>query len=187
MGAGASIQVTGLERIDPGKTYFFAANHQSMIDIPVLMRALPHDLHFIVKKELSRVPFLSRYIRNMGMIFVSRTNVKESVADMSEAGALLLGGHSVLCFPEGTRSRHGQLKKLKKGAFGPALMSGIAVVPVAIQGSRFVLPADGFNVRPGMIQVVIGHAIDTKGLGMDDRGQVSEQVHHMLEEMLDSL
>lgn len=184
LGAGARVRIIGGEQLDLKKTYFFAANHQSIIDIPVLMKVLSHDLHFIVKKELKRVPFLGWYISAMGMIFIARAHRKESIADLERAGELIRSGRSVLCFPEATRSRSGQLNRFKKPAFGPAIAAGVDVVPVAIHGTRHVLPADGFRVRPGRVWVRIGCPIPTTEYQHSDRDKLARQVEQSIEAML---
>ena len=185
-GAGARLSVEGLERLPAGPA-FLVANHQSIIDVPVLFRALPVGLHFIVKRELRRVPFLGWYIAATGMIFVDRRAPADAMAEMRRAAALLRGGATVVSFPEGTRSRNGALAAFKSAAFSAAIEAGVPVVPVAIVGTRQVLPPDGFRVRPGPIRVMVGEPIPTRGLTGADRsrlaGAAREQVLELLRAM----
>src|SRR5687767_1741793 len=173
-GAGARLAVEGLERLPAGPA-FVVANHQSVIDVPALFRALPFDLHFIVKRELRRVPFLGWYIAATGMIFVDRRAPAEAVAQMRRAAARLRGGASLVSFPEGTRSRDGAIGSFKSAAFVAAIEAGVPVVPVAIDGARAVLPAGGFRVRPGTIRVTVGEPIPTAGLKAEDRGRLARE------------
>ena len=129
-----SLEVEGLERIDPRTPYFFASNHQSMLDVPVLFRALPVPLLFIVKEELRRVPLLGAYMRAMGMIFIRRADRRGSLHALEQCRDRLASGHSILIFPEGTRSRDGTVGAFKPGAFLPVIDAGAPVVPVALEG-----------------------------------------------------
>ncbi len=159
--AGVRLAVEGLDKIDFDKPHVFVVNHQSMFDIPAMFMALPVNLHFIAKKELASVPFLGWYMRAAGMIFVDRKNGPEAVATLKIAGDRVAGGESVLAFAEGTRSRTGVIGPFKKGAFMLALQAGVPVVPVAIEGARHALPADGFAVRPEIIHIRLGDPIAT--------------------------
>ncbi len=174
-GAGARVEVEGRERLDLLRPFLFAANHQSVIDIPTLFVALPIPLRFILKRELGRTPFLGWYVSAMGMVLIDRRASSEAVASLHAAAAVLRGGASLVCFPEGTRSRSGEVRPFKNGAFAVAIEAQAPVVPVAILGAGAVLPADGFKVRPGTIRVRFGEPIPTAGLFADDRGDLARR------------
>lgn len=167
--AGARFTVRGGEHVDAGRAQLFVANHQSWLDVPALFTALDVPLHFLAKSELAAVPFLGWYIRAMGMVFVERSARRRATASVARAGELLAAGRSLVSFPEGTRSRDGRLGQFKSGAFGAALAAGVPVVPVAIVGSGAVLPAGGFRVRPGAIEVRLGAPIDPSPFAPGDR------------------
>ena len=166
--AGVTLDVTGLENVDFTKPHVFVVNHQSMFDIPAMQAGLPVNFHFIAKKELMSVPFLGWYMRAAGMIPIDRRNGPEAVATLKRAGERVAGGESVLAFAEGTRSRTGVIAPFKKGAFMLALQAQVPVVPVAIEGARKALPADGFAVRPEVIHIRLGKPIETAGADRDD-------------------
>ncbi len=159
--AGARLNVTGLNHVRWDKPHVFVVNHQSMIDIAVLFAALPVNLHFIAKKSLFSVPFLGWYMRVGGMIPIDRQHGAASIETLRQNADRVAGGHSVLAFAEGTRSRDGVVAPFKKGAFMLAIQAQVAVVPISIEGARAVLPCDGFAVRPGVIRVAIGKPIAT--------------------------
>jgi len=171
----ARLEVSGRERIDFARPHFFVANHQSWIDIPALFMAVPAPLHFLAKRELAPVPFLGWYIRAMGMVFVDRADLRSATATVARTRDLLHRGGHVASFPEGTRSRTGRLRPFKSGAFGAALDSGVDVVPVAIVGAGRVLPAGGFKVRPGRIEVRFGAPIPTADLAHGDRARLARR------------
>jgi 1-acyl-sn-glycerol-3-phosphate acyltransferase len=186
-GAGARLEVSGLEHVDAGTPWFFVANHQSIIDVPALYAALPVALHFIVKKELRRVPFLGWYVAAMGMIFVDRRARVDAMAEVRRAADLIRSGRSVVSFPEGTRSKDGAVGPFKAGAFVAAIEAGVPIVPVAIAGAGAVLPAQGFSVRPGIIRVAIGAPIPTAGHTLEERGALAALARARVAELYDAL
>lgn len=156
-GSGARLVVRGLDRVDWSRPHVIVANHQSMIDICALFRAVPVPLQFLLKQELAQVPFVGAYARAMGMIFVDRGSAREATRRMREAAGLVREGATLCVFPEGTRSRNGEVLPFKSGAFQVALDAGAYVVPVAIEGSGKVLSLNGvFRVRPGTITLTFG-------------------------------
>ncbi|MGN2249132.1 lysophospholipid acyltransferase family protein [Frateuria sp. GZRe14] len=183
-GAGARLEVHGMERIDWSQPHVFVANHQSMIDICALFRALPVPVRFVLKQELAKVPFVGWYARAMGMVFIERGSARSSARRLHAAVDLLRDGASVCAFPEGTRGR-GRVGPFKGGAFQLAIEAGVRVVPVAIEGSGGVLPAAGFRVRPGRIVVRLGEPLATQGLVPHERnvlaGQARDAVIALLE------
>jgi 1-acyl-sn-glycerol-3-phosphate acyltransferase len=176
--------VTGLAGLDRSQAYFFAANHQSWIDIPALFTALPFPLLFLAKLELGRVPFLGWYMEAMGMVLVDRSDRVESARRVSRIAERLRQGWSVASFPEGSRTRDGRVQRFKRAAFAAAIEAGVPVVPVAVAGAGKVLPPDGFRARAGRIRVVIGTPIPTAGLTRDDRGDLARRVQTEVENLL---
>lgn len=184
-GAGARLRVEGLERVDWSQPHVFVANHQSMIDVCALFRALPVPVRFVLKQELARVPFVGWYARAMGMVFLERASARSSARRLRAAVDTLRGGASVCAFPEGTRSRDGRVGAFKGGAFQLAIEAGVSVVPVAIEGSGRVLPATGFRVRPGRITVRIGEPLATRTRTPDDRTALAQQARAAVAALLD--
>ena len=178
------IEVRGLENVDFDQPCFVAANHQSFLDIPVLFRVLPVNLHFVVKNELSRVPFLSWYIRAMGMIFVDRSNRTRAVESVRRTAELVRGGKTVLLFPEGTRSHDGKIRRLKSGALAAAAQGGVPVVPVVLDGTGRALPGGSFlRGNRQHVRVAIGQPIQTNDNDAEDRRQLAERVYEALTEL----
>lgn len=185
-GAGATLRVEGLERVDFSKPHVFVANHQSIIDICALFRALPVPARFVIKQEIAKVPFIGWYARAMGMVFIERGHAREATERLHGVVSLIRAGESLCAFPEGTRSRNGSVGPFKGGAFQVALQAGVPVVPIAIDGSGAVLPASGFRVRPGTITLRIGEPIPTAGLHAGDRHALAQRAHDAVAAMHDS-
>lgn len=156
-GSGTRLSVEGLERVDWSRNHVFVANHQSVIDICALFRAIPVPLHFLLKDEMTKVPLVGWYARAMGMVFIDRSNRRAATAFLRQSAELVRSGASLCIFPEGTRSRDGAVAPFKGGAFQAAIDGGADVVPVALTGAGAVLPVGGlFRVRPGPIRVRFG-------------------------------
>ncbi|MGN7726911.1 lysophospholipid acyltransferase family protein [Luteimonas sp. 22616] len=185
-GAGARLQVTGLERVDWSRNHVFVANHQSTIDICALFRAIPVPLHFLLKQEMTRVPFVGWYAKAMGMVFIDRSNRRAAVAFLRQSTELVRAGGNLCIFPEGTRSRSGIVAEFKGGAFQAAIDAGVDVVPVAIAGSGAVLYPEGFfHVRPGVIRVSFGAPLPTRTAdGPVDRQALADDAHAAVLAML---
>ena len=172
----APVEVLGRERVDFSRPHILVANHRSQLDICALFVAAPVPLHFIVKEELRKVPFLGWYIAAMGMIFVDRMARGRAYESVRRAADLIREGRSVVSFPEGTRSRDDSVKPFKPGVFVAAIEAGVPVVPVAILGTGAVLPPGGFRGRRGRIQVIFGDPVPTQGLTQEDRGRLAKEL-----------
>ena len=166
---GVTMDVEGLERIPEGIPCVFAANHLSLVDIWLLLVALPGRLRFMAKRELSHYPFLGRALKAAGHIFIDRAHRARAFEAYAEASRVMRGGMSAIVFVEGTRSRDGQLLEFKKGAFVLAIAADVPVVPVRIDGTFEMLPPNSLTFRPGRTRVRIGTAISTHGMTYEDR------------------
>ena len=167
--------------IDWSRPYFVASNHQSFLDIPVLFYIVPSNLHFVVKKELGRVPFLAGYIRNMGMVFVDRRDRESSIRSIGNAAQMAADGHTILLFPEGTRSRDGELGVLKTGMLAAAIESGTPVLPVTLVGTgEGMAPGWIPRYRPGQVYARFGSPLPTDHLKIEDRSLLAEQLRDEL-------
>jgi 1-acyl-sn-glycerol-3-phosphate acyltransferase len=128
-----------------------ACNHQSFLDIPILLAHLPEYFAFISKVEVFGVPLLGSYMEVCGFIKLKRGDRPGSREALSNAVAAIEQGRSVLVFPEGTRSATGSLGAFKRGAALLALRTGRPVLPLSICGSRLLLPRETFIARPGSV------------------------------------
>ena len=185
VGARLEVEISPLN--DFSQPALFVANHRSFYDIPALVGGVPTNLHFLAKKEVRKIPFLGLYAAAMGMIFIDRSDSEASRTSVDLMSGLLEDGASMASYPEGTRSRSGELLPFKTGSFVAAIKAGVPVVPVSISGSERVLPPDGFSPRPGLIRVSIGEPIPTAHLDLEDRRQVADAARRQVEDMLEQV
>jgi 1-acyl-sn-glycerol-3-phosphate acyltransferase len=154
------ISVEGLERLVPGQTYVYAANHRSQFDIFVLQALLPGDFGWVAKKSLFQIPLFGQVMSRLGNISVDRSNLQESIRSLNRAADLIQHGRSLIVFPEGTRATSRELLPFKKGVFLMAMKGGKPIVPVSINGTMAIQPRGSLYIRPGPVKVVISPPID---------------------------
>lgn len=174
-----TVRVQGPGELPTGPVVYIA-NHVSMLDIPVLVTALPQVPKFVMKKELLRVPLFGAAARAAGHIAIDRKNRGAAFAAYDEAARLIRGGRQALVFAEGTRSRSGRLMPFKKGPFVLAIAAQVPVVPIAVTGSFELMPRLSPSPRPGVVVLHVGHPILTTGLDYEDRDALSRQVREAL-------
>jgi len=168
------VGVTGLERLDRSRSYVFAANHQSIYDIPIVFASLPYQLRIIAKESLGRIPFMGWHLRRAGHVLVDRSNPGAGV--VKKMAKLVADGHSLIVFPEGTRSVDGAVGRFKGGSFVIALQSALPVVPITITGSRKVMTKGEMTVRPGEVSLVVHEPIETSALARDSVRDLADRV-----------
>jgi 1-acyl-sn-glycerol-3-phosphate acyltransferase len=174
--SGIRVRVEGLEHINPRETAIYCVNHQSAMDIPVLYAGLPVQFRFVAKRSLFHLPFMGWHMRRSGHIPVDRDRPHQAMKSMKMAAQEIREGKSVLLFPEGHRSRNGQLLPFKAGSFYIAILAGVPIVPITINGTPYVLKPDTYHVRAGQTEMIVHPAISTQGLNLKDAEKLSEQV-----------
>lgn len=162
---GVRVTVEGADRLDPRRSYVLAANHQSIYDIPILFASLPLQLRIPAKASLGSFPFLGWHLRRTGHLLVNRKNPGADIVEKMRR--LVSESHSLIVFPEGTRSINGAVGRFKKGSFVVAIDAGLPVVPVSVAGSRRVMRKGQLMVRPGQVHVTIHEPIPTAGVGRE--------------------
>jgi 1-acyl-sn-glycerol-3-phosphate acyltransferase len=171
---GVEVEASGLERLDPTSSYLFAANHQSIYDIPILFWTLPLQVRILAKASLGRFPFLGWHLARTGHVLVDRKNPGPQI--FRKVRALIQAGVSLMVFPEGTRSRDGRVARFKGGIFLMAIEAGLPVVPVAIDGSRFVMLKGRLMTCPGRVQFTVLDPIPTEGLTKESARDLADRV-----------
>jgi 1-acyl-sn-glycerol-3-phosphate acyltransferase len=177
--SGVRVKARGLDRLEPGRTYVFVANHQSIYDIPILFWSLPYQLRIIAKESLGNIPFLGWHLRRTGHMLVDRRH-PDPTKIFGWAARLMSNGLSLIVFPEGTRSRDGRVARFKGGSFYLALEAGLPVVPLSVVGSRHVMLKGRLTSYPGEVQLIVHEPIDTRGLVRSDAKEFGERVRRII-------
>jgi 1-acyl-sn-glycerol-3-phosphate acyltransferase len=184
----ARVEIEGLERIHADRAQLLVANHSGLHDILSLAARLPIQFRWVAKKSLFRVPFMGWHMRRSGYIPIDRDNPREAVRSIHSAAATIQNGISAIAFPEGTRSRSGELGKFHSGAFALALRTGVPLVPVALEGSHRVIQPKTLQVNPGaVIRIKIDAPIDVRRYGHGEKRRLMEDVSQVLSRNLQEL
>jgi 1-acyl-sn-glycerol-3-phosphate acyltransferase len=183
--AGIRYRVVGREHV-PGTAVVFCSNHASNVDPPVLFRALHRQLHILYKAELRKIPIMKTVLDVGGYVAVERGDRAKSMESIARGADSLRAGNSFLIFPEGTRSRTGELLPFKKGGFIMAIQAQVPVVPVAVTGGRAAMRKGSPIVRPVHVSVRIGGPISTTGLTVDNRDDLIARVRLEIQKLLDA-
>jgi len=179
---GVKVRVEGMERLNGKGPYIFMSNHQGFYDIFTLLGHLPYQFKWLAKKELFSVPFLGWTMAAVGYISIDRGGTRDTVEAMNEAARKIRDGMSVVIFPEGSRSPDGSIQPFKKGGFTLAIKSKVPIVPVAISGSRDIMPKDSLTARPGGIRMFVGHPIEIQSYSLKDREYLMKKVRDTISE-----
>ena len=166
------------------RNYIFAANHASLIDIPLLFIAVNRYTVFIAKSELSKIPIFKSILDRAGFIFVDRKNNDSAVKSMKNLmDDIKKIPRSVAIFPEGTRTSDGELLPFKKGAAIFAINTDIPVIPVAISGAYSWSKKKLFDISQSVIIFEFGDPITTENYSFDDRDYLTEKIKTNIKNM----
>jgi 1-acyl-sn-glycerol-3-phosphate acyltransferase len=185
-GSGVQVTVEGLEKISLQGSYVFVSNHLSYMDTPVILANIPVQFRFLAKKGLFQIPLLGTHLARAGHIPVPRGDARGAVKTMTTAAQLVRErGISLLIFPEGGRSHDGRLDSFQEGAAYIAIRAGVPLVPIALKGTREVLPYGSGRVNSGSVTMRIGDPIPTDGLQLRDRSRITGDLRNRIAGMLD--
>jgi 1-acyl-sn-glycerol-3-phosphate acyltransferase len=178
--SGIRVRVEGLENVHSQETVIYCSNHASAMDIPIFFVHLPVQFRFLAKRSLFHLPFLGWHLRRSGHIAVDRGRPREAAKGFDRAAEKIREGRSVILFPEGTRSRTAEMLPFKSGSFYLAILAGVPIVPVTLNGTRHVLKPDTYHVRPGQTEMIIHKPIPTEGLTANDVEALSARVREQI-------
>lgn len=179
--AGVRVTVSGTEHI-PDAPVIFMSNHQSGFDILALLAAMPRQINWIAKKELFDIPVFGASMRRGGYIPLDRGDGRKALKSMDDAADAIRQGKSVVMFPEGTRTQDGALLPFKRGGFILARKAAVPVIPVTINGSGAINPANQIRLYRGDIRIVLHPP-----LALPDDLRRSEAENWMMENVRDSI
>jgi len=173
------IEVTGRENVNTKQSYVFVANHQSFLDVFAVYGWLPNNFKWLMKKELRKIPFVGTACAVAGHIFVDRSNPKAALKSLENIKGELVDGISTVIFPEGTRTKTGEMGRFKRGAFQVAMDVDLPVVPISLSGFYDAMPRNQFFVNPrARVHLHIGKPVD-----LHQFADINEAMAHLREQV----
>ena len=179
----STVNVHGLENIPEGPV-LFVSNHQSNMDIAIICGFIDKPKGFIAKKELKKLPLINKWITLAGSIYLDRENPRKSMEGILEGIKTLKNGHSLVVFPEGTRSRGDKMGEFKSGSFKLATKSKVPIVPLTIDGTYRVMEANKILIKPSNINFYVHKTIYTDKLSKEEITKLPETVEHIIRSKL---
>jgi 1-acyl-sn-glycerol-3-phosphate acyltransferase len=183
---GIRLDVSGIEGIEKKKAYIFMSNHLSIIDGPLLFMIIPQYLRVILKKEAFRIPIIAQAMRQIGFIPVDRKRLKGGKESIDRASRMIREkGFSFLIFPEGTRSRDGELQPFKRGGVFLALNSHVDILPVTIKGTYKLMPKGSFFIKKGKVGVAFHQPVSVEGFDNQSLSLLVDKIRDIIKAGLD--
>ncbi|MGO1060061.1 lysophospholipid acyltransferase family protein [Planococcus sp. FY231025] len=177
------VEVSGLQWLPEGPA-LLVSNHEGNFDIPVLLSAIPKPFGFISKKEVKKFPVIPVYMEEMNCVFLDRSDRRSAYKSIQDTVAKLKDGHSILIFPEGTRSKGEGLQEFKSGFMRIARDAGVPIVPIAINGTAEVMEKNNSQVRPGSICVQVLKPFGAQELADKDAKMAVDNVRSRIQAAL---
>ena len=172
--------IKGLENVDKNKSYVIAINHNAMTDILALY-FLPLGFRWVSKKEVFRIPYIGPLLTIHGDIAIDRKDGRNAMRKVTEQGKMWIGrGVSIAMFPEGTRSKDGEIARFKQGAFALAKEAGVEILPVVLHGTRTVLKKNFLVNWRNVLTVSVLPPISTEQVAAMEVSELSNMTHEMM-------
>ena len=179
------MEVSGVENI-PKENCVFISNHQAIFDGFVLLAYIDKPFGFIAKKEIKKIPLVSKWIKSIESIYIDRESPRESIKAIQEGVEKINHGHSMMIFPEGTRSLSSNMNSFKKGSMKLAIKSKATIVPITIDGTYNVLEV-GRKVTGNKVKMVIHKPINIDSLSKEEEQDLSKYVQGIIEGKLEQM
>lgn len=184
--AGVKVTVHGIENIPKDKNVLYIGNHQGNFDIPIYMSQIPGLKGFVSKIEVKKIPGIRTWMTYMYCVFMDRSSIRKSGEAIVEGIKILKNGHSLVIFPEGTRSKGDKMADFKSGSFKLATKSKVPIVPVTMDGSYKIMENNNkkWMVQPAHINLYIHPAIETTNLNKEEQDNLHVKVYEIIKSKL---
>ena len=184
--SGSQVEVSGMENLKGLETVVFISNHQGNFDIPILMGYVDKPKGFIAKIETKKIPVVRTWMTHMHCVFMDRSTLKGSAGAIVEGINLLKAGHSLIIFPEGTRSKGNQMRDFKAASFKLAIKPKVPIVPITISGSYKIMESNQNFIVPAKVKLYIHPPIETDGLSKEALEALPEKIAGLIASKLEN-
>ena len=174
--ANVKVETSGIENIPQDEAVLFAANHQSYCDVFALMGVIEKPIGFVAKDDLGKIPFFTQWITSSSSVLIARGETRKALEAIIQTAKILKSGHSIVIFPEGTRSADGKLLEFKPGSLKAAQKGKVAIVPIAIDGAIDVMNRKQFLIRPATIRLTVLPKIDAEEVQATDTTVLADKI-----------
>nr|WP_302596348.1 lysophospholipid acyltransferase family protein [uncultured Cellulosilyticum sp.] len=182
--SGSTVTVHGLENLPDEGPVVYISNHQGNFDIPLLMGYIDRPKGFVSKIEVKKIPIINKWMELIHCVFMDRSSLKGSAGAIIEGIKILKQGHSLVIFPEGTRSKGDKMGEFKAASFKLATKPGVPIVPITIDGSYHLMEEGHNRIRKGHVNLTIHPPIPTKGLSKEELNELPDKVHNLIASVL---
>lgn len=180
---GTNVVLTGSEKIPDGPV-LYVANHQGLFDILAFLGHLDKPVGFIAKKEINKLPIIRTWMGLLNCVFIDREDRRQSMKAINQGIENLKNGHSLVIFPEGTRSRGNKLNEFKPGSLRLATKANVPIVPVTINGTYKMLEEGNGLVQSSSITMTIHDAIFPEEYASLKNADLAKQLQNIVESAL---
>ncbi|MBM6691110.1 1-acyl-sn-glycerol-3-phosphate acyltransferase [Fusobacterium mortiferum] len=171
-----------INQLEREKGIIYVCNHQSNLDIPVIVSALHMDVGFVAKKEMKSWPFFNIWMRKSKCVFLNRENPREGIKDIKEAVKVIKEGYPIVIFPEGERTLDGEMLRFKKGSFKLATETNGIIIPLTLKGTFDIQKRGEWKMkRNQLVTVVVDEPIYVSSLSKEELKDLSTTVREIIE------
>lgn len=185
-GKETTITVKGQENIPTDTSVVFIANHQSFLDVPLMIGYAGRQAGFISKAEFSKIPIFADWMKLLQCIFLKRGNPKQSIKAMADGVENIKRGYSMMIFPEGHRSKSSEVHEFHAGSFKLAYRAEVPIIPVTISNTYKMYEETGHSQSTNLT-LIFHPAIPTKGLTREEQKEIPAKVQGIITESLKAL
>ena len=175
----------GVENIPKDKSVLYVGNHNSFYDILTSCSAIPYPTGYVAKKEIKKVPFLNLWMYYINCIFIDRKNIREGLKTILKGIDIIKSGVSLFIFPEGTRSKTGEMAPFKSGSMKLAQKSGCPIIPVAFKNTSALFEKQFPRIKSANVSVEFGEPILLSEMSKEEQKNIANICQEKIQEMLD--
>ena len=184
--SGTKLTINGFDNIPENEATLFIGNHQSYFDVVVAYAICPNITGFIAKQGIKKIPLFATWMRRNFCLFLDRDNPRQGITIIKTAIEYIKSGVSMFVFPEGTRSKNGQMADFKEGSFKIATKTGCKIIPVAITGTRDIFESHIPFIRKQAVTITFGTPIIIENLPEEDKKHIGNYTKNIISNMLES-